>query len=294
MIGMGHNVNGTLVSLLMGGDPKLKAKTVYENGTYRAADEPVGQGEAKYDGYSQFTAALPLKTKSITANGTYAAADEAPDQGGHDYVGFSVVNVNVVDPYMRELQEELYFEEHGYPYDPESGDELPSPEDVIIVPYTLVPDTPPSTGTWAYKITIVFDDFYKTEENGFSVLTGTDYQSIMTDFTTTTGCDIRTESGYAEFGDNVRAGALHGKTTWGSGYAAIAVYAVEIRAKYKADENSSFVDRYNFSFKYSNTFTDGDYGGSIWDKLVSPVLDGLLYYLYDTNQGTRILIGLEP
>lgn len=46
----------SLAIMLGGADPKLTTKTVTENGTYRAADEPVQQGEDKYDGYSQFTA----------------------------------------------------------------------------------------------------------------------------------------------------------------------------------------------------------------------------------------------
>lgn len=56
--GEGIKSDGIAVGMLFGkkGSAKLTTKTVTENGTYRAQDEPVGQGEKKYDGYSQFTA----------------------------------------------------------------------------------------------------------------------------------------------------------------------------------------------------------------------------------------------
>lgn len=56
--GEGIKSDGIAVGMLFGkkGGAKLTTKTVTENGTYRAQDEPVGQGEKKYDGYSQFTA----------------------------------------------------------------------------------------------------------------------------------------------------------------------------------------------------------------------------------------------
>lgn len=88
-----------------GGKPKLTTKTVTENGTYKAQDEPVGQGEKKYDGYSQFTCALPLITKSIVENGTYAAADEPVAAGAPAVAGYSAVTVNV--PSYEEEYEEM-------------------------------------------------------------------------------------------------------------------------------------------------------------------------------------------
>ena len=57
----------SLAIMLGGADPKLLTKTVTENDTYRAQDEPVPSGEPKYDGYSQFTVNVPTYEEEYEA-----------------------------------------------------------------------------------------------------------------------------------------------------------------------------------------------------------------------------------
>lgn len=92
------------------GKAKTMTKTITENGTYNAEDEPVEEGEKKYDGYSSVIAEVPtyeeeyeealeeiedlqeqlanMGTKTIIVNGTYTAADD-------NYTGYTAVTVNV-------------------------------------------------------------------------------------------------------------------------------------------------------------------------------------------------------
>ena len=58
-------IGASLAIMLGGGKGKLTTKLVTENGTYRAQDEPVEQGEKKYDGYSSFIAAVPTYEEEL-------------------------------------------------------------------------------------------------------------------------------------------------------------------------------------------------------------------------------------
>ena len=70
------------------GKGKLTTKTITDNGTYKAKDEPVSQDEKKYDGYSEVTVNLALGTKTIVSNDTYPASADS-------LKGYSSVTVNV-------------------------------------------------------------------------------------------------------------------------------------------------------------------------------------------------------
>ena len=138
----------SLAIMLGGADPKLTTKTVTENGTYRAQDEPVPQGEDKYDGYSQFTAALPLITKSITENGTYVAADEPVAAGAPAVAGYSAVTVNV-PTYEEEYEEMLACQQRiaaqlglTPPYDCDDISEAIEEQTGIIIPEGVEPEPP--------------------------------------------------------------------------------------------------------------------------------------------------------
>ena len=81
------------------GKGKLTTKTITDNGTYKAKDEPVGQDEKKYDGYSEVTVNLALGTKTIVSNDTYPASSDS-------LKGYSSVTVNV-PTYEQEYQDAL-------------------------------------------------------------------------------------------------------------------------------------------------------------------------------------------
>ena len=81
------------------GKGKLTTKTITDNGTYKAKDEPVGQDEKKYDGYSEVTVNLALGTKTIVSNDTYPASADS-------LKGYSSVTVNV-PTYEQEYQDAL-------------------------------------------------------------------------------------------------------------------------------------------------------------------------------------------
>ena len=146
MIGSGAFVNGTLVDMLLQGDAKLKTKTVYLNGTYRAQDEPVQQGEDKYDGYSEFTCALPLITKNITENGTYVAADEPVAAGAPAVAGYSAVTVSV-PTYEEQYREMLACQQRiaaqlglTPPYDCDDISEAIEEQTGIVIPPGVEPE----------------------------------------------------------------------------------------------------------------------------------------------------------
>ena len=81
------------------GKGKLTTKTITDNGTYKAKDEPVGQDEKKYDGYSEVTVNLALGSKTIVSNDTYPASADS-------LKGYSSVTVNV-PTYEQEYQDAL-------------------------------------------------------------------------------------------------------------------------------------------------------------------------------------------
>ena len=81
------------------GKGKLTTKTITDNGTYKAKDEPVEEDEKKYDGYSEVTVNLALGSKSIVSNDTYTASSDG-------LKGYSSVTVNV-PTYAQEYQEAL-------------------------------------------------------------------------------------------------------------------------------------------------------------------------------------------
>ena len=205
-----------------GGKPKVKTKNITENGSYSAQDEPVGQGEKKYDGYS-------------------------------------IVNVNVVDEYIKEIQDEWFFEEYGHEYDPENPDpdeHYPTPEEVV----DKITDAE-AIGNWKYTLSVKFIGNYKTYENPGEVLEGNDFSSQLSALSQESGCAINIYgSGYPRWGDNIKSEAIPGKSAYYDEYTAWFIYSIRITAKYRPDENSSWELKYDISGKY----------GNIWNSIENP------------------------
>ena len=112
---------GIAIGMLMRkGGGNLTTKEITENGTYTAKDEPVPQGQKKYDGYSEVTVNVSggeVDVKTITENGTYVAEDD-------DLYGYSQVDVDV-PTYEDEIEAIKDVIEE------ETGERPEDPEDVI-------------------------------------------------------------------------------------------------------------------------------------------------------------------
>lgn len=261
MIGSGAFVNGTLVDMLLQGDAKVKTKSVTENGVYTAANEPVGQGEDKYDGYSIFT-------------------------------------VNVTDDSMQELQEWLFSIIYGHPYDPEHPDPqepLPSEEDVVDYVEDAEPTPPdPITGSqWKYSLQILrFVGNYKTYENPGGVLEGSNFSEQLSALCSEAGCEIQRASGYPTWGDNIKNGAEEGQSDYGYGpeyKTAWFIYSVHIIAKYKADAQSDWELKYDISGLLGNIWTNVPYDNPDVYSTPYTKVDKLQY-----DAGTDLLVKIIP
>lgn len=269
-----------------GGKPKLKEKTIYANGIYEAKDETVPQGEKKYQGYSKVIAALPLISKSITENGTYVAADEPVEQGDPEVAGYDVVYVNVVDGRIKEIQEQLFFEEYGHEYDPENPDpdeHYPTPDEAI----DAVTDAE-TYGDWKYTLFIKFLGNYKTYESPVNILEGNDFSNNFSALSQESGCTWAYASGYPSFGDSIVSGAVPGQSDYTSPYkTAWFVYSIRITAKYREDENSPWVSKYDIVGKYAN----------IWNSYENPEVYSVAATKVDNlhyDAGSRLLLEITP
>lgn len=259
MFGMGFDVNGALIGMLQDGAAKVKTKSVTENGVYTAANEPVGQGEDKYDGYSVFT-------------------------------------VNVTDDSMQELQEWLFSIIYGHPYDPEHPDPqepLPSEEDVVDYVEDAEPTPPdPVTGSqWKYSLQILrFVGNYKTYENPSEVLEGSNFSDQLSVLCSEAGCEIRMDSGYPRWGDNIKNGAEEGQSDKSSEYkTAWFIYSVHIIAKYKADAQSDWELKYDVSGLVGNIWTNEPYGNPDVYSTPYTKVDKLQY-----DAGSQLLLEIIP
>lgn len=205
MFGMGFDVNGALIGMLQDGAAKVKTKGVTENGVYTAADEPVGQGEDKYDGYSVFT-------------------------------------VNVTDKEMEVVQEYIFEMIYGHPYDPDDPQPGETPpgeltaEDIIEATGGVVGDG------WSPEIRVSpTEDFnYKTYDNPEPiVITGQAAQDIL-DFYDTTGFLLdHAQRGYDRTGDSLNPQSETGESRKPTDInVAWCVYKVEVWATYVKDDDS--------------------------------------------------------
>lgn len=205
MIGSGAFVNGTLVDMLLQGDAKVKTKSVTENGVYTAANEPVGQGEDKYDGYSVFT-------------------------------------VNVTDKEMEVVQEYVFELIYGHPYDPDDPQPGETPPDELTAEDVIEATGGVVSDGWSPEIRVspTGDFNYKTYDNPDPiVITGQAAQDIL-DFYDTTGFLLsHTQSGYPRTGDSLDPQSEPGETYYSSvRNVAWCVYEVEVWATYVKDDDS--------------------------------------------------------